>query len=341
MFENTENLTKTIGTKVLESRSGYFLIAQATVRMYSGRGIPVEIRKQSKKLLAMRRHLILALCAASLAPIPALADVFTFSGSGQTGSVQQFTAPVTGEYDIVAFGSSGGGTFGGRSGGLGAEIGGDFNLTAGEILDIYLGGTGQQMGYSGGGGGGSFVVVHTGNAPLVIAGGGGGAGFFGDGKAGQTSVVNIGEGGAGVDGGGGGGFNSPANGGDFDGGGGQGFSTLTGGIGDPTFGGYGGYGGGAGGGIIGGGGGGGYGGGDGGSLSAGNGGGGGGSFLDPSVMDALTMAGENTGNGMVTINQVPAPVPEPGTLSLLALTLLCIAGLRRLGRRRTAAGSSR
>jgi hypothetical protein len=50
-------------------------------------------------------------------------------------------------------------------------------------------------------------------------------------------------------------------------------------------------------------------------------------------MNALMMAGENSGNGMVTVNQVMAPVPEPGTLSLLALTLLAIAGLRKLGRR--------
>jgi hypothetical protein len=86
-----------------------------------------------------RSHLILALCVASLAPIPVLADTFTFNGSGQTGSVQQFTAPTTGEYDIVAYGASGGNGVGG-GGGLGAEMGGDFNLTAGEVLDIYVGG---------------------------------------------------------------------------------------------------------------------------------------------------------------------------------------------------------
>jgi hypothetical protein len=47
---------------------------------------------------------------------------------------------------------------------------------------------------------------------------------------------------------------------------------------------------------------------------------GGGSDLDSSVT-VLEMPGENSGNGMVTINQVTTPVPEPGSLSLLALSL--------------------
>jgi hypothetical protein len=281
-----------------------------------------------------RSHLILALCAACLTPVPVLADSFSY-----TGSVQTFTAPTAGEYDIVAFGASGGDESGkGQGGGLGAEMGGDFNLAAGEILDIYVGGTGGT-GDSGGGGGGTFVVVDMTTAPLVIAGGGGGAGYAGSGGAGQTSVVNAGNGGAGDTtenngGGGGGGFIAPDNGGNGPPGpgeptGGSGFPTLTGGAG---FGG-GGYGGGGGSGKDDGGGGGGYGGGD--AGVGGGGGGGGGSFLDPSVVNALEMAGENSGNGMVTVNQVMAPVPEPGTLSLLGLSVLAIAGLRKLGGRRT------
>ena len=75
--------------------------------------------------------------------------------------------PTTGSYQILAFGAQGGNA----AGGLGAEIGGDFTLTAGESLQIAVGGIG------GGGGGGSFVIS-PGNAPLVIAGGGGGGGGF-------------------------------------------------------------------------------------------------------------------------------------------------------------------
>jgi hypothetical protein len=288
-----------------------------------------------------RSHLILALCLASSAAVPALADTFTFNGSGQTGSVQHFTAPTAGEYDIVAFGASGGNTVV-QVGGLGAEMGGDFNLTAGEVLDVYVGGTGQ-FGGAGGGGGGSFVVVASTTAPLVIAGGGGGGSAGSEkGGGGQTSVVNAGKGGAGNDGGGGGGFNAPVNGGNGVGTttGGSGFPSLTGGNALVPGNGNGGYGGGGGAGGFGGGGGGGYGGGAGGISGPGTDGGlGGGSFLDSSVMNALEMAGENSGNGMVTITPVVAAVPEPGSISLLAFCLVAIPGLRRLARsglRRTA-----
>src|SRR5690348_3057936 len=100
-----------------------------------------------------------------------------------TGSVVPFTVPGTGTYQILAFGAQGGnvsclGMVG--TGGRGAEIGGDFSLAAGEILQIAVGGSGSGVGSivdSSGGGGGSFVVG-PGNTPLVIAGGGGGAGRF-------------------------------------------------------------------------------------------------------------------------------------------------------------------
>src|SRR5262249_18185135 len=123
--------------------------------------------------LVKRIYLLLAMCGASLIPLPALADTFTFMSPG---GVQQFTAPTTGKYDIVAFGASGGNGAGGLGGG-GAEIGGDFNLTMGEVLDIYVGQAGQRGLATGGRGGGSFVVVHSTMAPLVIAGGGGRCGF--------------------------------------------------------------------------------------------------------------------------------------------------------------------
>ncbi len=100
--------------------------------------------------------------AASATPID-----FTY-----TGSLVTFTVPTADTYQILAYGAQGGDSgFPGGTGGRGAEIGGDFILTAGEILEIAVGGAGRGIG----GGGGSFVVG-PGNTPLVIAGGGGGAG---------------------------------------------------------------------------------------------------------------------------------------------------------------------
>jgi hypothetical protein len=201
---------------------------------------------------------------ASLTPIPVLADMFSY-----TGSVQHFTATTAGEYDIVAYGASGGGGFGGSSGGLGAEMGGDFNLTAGEMLDIYVGGTGKNgSSGAGGGGGDTFVVVDMSGSPLVIAGGGGGGG------------------GGGGYGGGSGAFLEPVQ---------------------------------------------------------DDGGGGGGSVLDTSVMNALMMAGENSGNGMVTINQVvTAPVPEPTSVFLLAGVIVWVVfDLKRRFRKKSATHASK
>src|SRR6516162_2103021 len=94
-----------------------------------------------------------------------------------TGSVVDFTVPTTDTYQILAFGAQGGNGNVGTGigvGGLGAEIGGDFSLTAGELLQIAVGGAGLAR--SGGGGGGGSFVVGPGNTPLVIAGGGGGGG---------------------------------------------------------------------------------------------------------------------------------------------------------------------
>jgi PEP-CTERM motif len=306
-------------------------------------GVPIIDRRNiAEYFMFSRSYLTLALCLAPLVTSSVLADTFDF-----TGSVQHFTAPTAGLYDIVAFGAQGGGDAANSvSGGLGAQIGGEFTLTAGEILDIYVGGVGPTPAgdANGGGGGGTFVVPDLmATDPLVIAGGGGGSSLLRDGQGGLTTVVNGGGGGAGNDGGGGGGFTGNGGDGNFlgslSGGGGRGFNNLAGGsgcsaatCGSPASG-NGGYGGGGGGGGLGGGGGGGYGGGNGGtsSLST-SAGGGGGSFLDPSVIDALMMSGENSGAGLVTINPVTA-VPEPGTLSLLMLTLVALRGLHRLARR--------
>src|SRR6202047_3634406 len=102
------------------------------------------------------------------------ATLFDFTYSG---SLVDFTVPTSDTYQILAFGAQGGNsqsfTDGIGAGGRGAEIGGDFSLTAGETLQIAVGGAGgggSFPGNGGGGGGGSFVVG-PGNTPLVIAGG--------------------------------------------------------------------------------------------------------------------------------------------------------------------------
>jgi hypothetical protein len=93
--------------------------------------------------------------------------------SSLRGSVP-FTVPEIGIYDILAFGGSGGESGGG--GGLGAEIAGDFRLTAGEVLSVVIGanGGGPFPCCFPGNGGGTLVLTSTGT-PLVIAGNGGGA----------------------------------------------------------------------------------------------------------------------------------------------------------------------
>jgi hypothetical protein len=127
----------------------------------------------------MRNRLLGASLLALFAWDPAAhAAPFDFS---YTGSLITFTVPVTGTYQIVAFGAQGGGFQVSIEppivglGGMGAEIGGDFDLAAGDSLQIAVGSTGNTDGGGGGGGGGSFVVG-PGNMPLIIAGGGGGTG---------------------------------------------------------------------------------------------------------------------------------------------------------------------
>jgi hypothetical protein len=103
-----------------------------------------------------------------------------------TGKIVTYKVRATGLYQITAYGAQGSENAGylnppGNNvtspGGLGAEIGGDFELDAGDVLQIAVGGVGTDNG----GGGGSFVVG-LGNTPLVIAGGGGAGGF---------SVINL------------------------------------------------------------------------------------------------------------------------------------------------------
>ncbi len=291
----------------------------------------------SKTLWTMAAGIMLFAC-------PTFADTIIYSGS-----VQTYTVGATGLYDITAYGAAGGTGGLGFSGGAGAEMGGDFNLTAGEVLDIYVGGTGGS-GDAGGGGGGTFVVLGAspGGTPLVVAGGGGGGGVFDFGSGGQ--VTHSGTSGGSADplggGGGGGGFGGDGAdaGGPQGGRGGKGYPTLTPGIARGPTSGNGGYGGGGSGSGTGyggnsGGGGGGYSGGTGGGDA--DGGGGGGSYFDSSGTITVAIAGENAGDGYVTVDLVssaPVSTPEPASLALLAVGLLAMAALRKSGQGPSARG---
>jgi len=240
---------------------------------------------------------------ALLTQCTAIAQPVTFNCSGISTT---FTAPATGLYHIVANGAQGGDGFvPNNSGGFGAQVSGDFSLTAGQMLSISVGCVGGTAAFAGGGGGGSFVVF--GATPLLIAAGGGGAGVSSNGSAGNSGPNGGSASGAGgtngsggkggtdfcCNGGGGAGFFSPGGDGSTPGSGGQAYPSLAGGNGFTG----GGFGGGGGGDLEGGGGGGGYSGGGGGGPVV-SGGGGGGSFnasLNPSA------SSNASGNGSVTI----------------------------------------
>jgi hypothetical protein len=270
----------------------------------------------------------LVLLGAVLLTFPLFADTIVYTG---VDGEQQYDITQTGIYEIDAYGAAGGSGYAVSStvsGGMGAEIGGDFTLDAGAVLDLYVGQQGGDASpafHGGGGGGGTFVVLDSTGAPLVVAGGGGGGGptEFTGGNGGTDTSGGSGAGGSAGNSSGGGGF--LGGGASVDGnGGGGGFPSLTGGAGyeGGANGGYGGGGGTAGGG-------GGYTGGDGAACGT-CGGSGGSSYLEPSVAVTIDTAG-NSGDGEVIIDYLgPAPsVPEPASFVLLATTLLGVAVIRK------------
>ena len=95
-----------------------------------------------------------------------------------SSGIQVWTVPRTGEYRIEAIGASGGYSEDSfiKTGGRGARMIGNFNLTKDEIIHVLVGQKGEKgnkNSKTAGGGGGTFVVREN-NKPLIIAGGGGG-----------------------------------------------------------------------------------------------------------------------------------------------------------------------
>lgn len=270
---------------------------------------------------------------------------------GFTGSITTCTVSTTGNYSITAYGAQGGTSQSG-AGGLGAEVAADISLTAGETLELLVGGQGGSfLTGRAGGGGGSFVVEvvgsdPTGFTPLVVAGGGGGRAASGGAAEASTAPAGISSGGAGgIDGNGGSGATAGGGGGFYTSGsngseGGGGMSFLLGGAGGNSNDGLGGFGGGgAGGNSCGGGAGGGYSGGGGGGCSQP--GGGGGSYVFGSLTQLV--GAFNTGNGQIYItlsDTIVLPsdttaVPEPTSLTLFAGGLLAL-GAKLRGKRKSA-----
>ena len=275
-----------------------------------------------------------------LLPVSSLAQKVTFNFNGNI--FQSYTVPADGWYLLDAIGAQGGasGNYVVKHGGKGAWMQGYAYLTAGDVLQIAVGGAGGQgqnygnnVSGGGGGGGSSIVKVVDGQLePLLFAGGGGGGAANYDGSPGLTS--HDGERGRIGDdkiGGAGGASYFWSGGTQYDeysaiyedqprayGGEAYVSGNFGGDAGDLGMGGNGGWGGGGEGGaekssyIIankdgGGGGGGGYSGGGGGDK--GDGGGGGGSYVDASLDTTLCWAvpDYNWGDGLVAITPVSGP----------------------------------
>jgi hypothetical protein len=231
-----------------------------------------------------------------------------------TGGLQSWPVPagVT-SIRIEAAGASGGGNDRDAPGGLGAKVTGSFAVTPGEVLQIIVGGKGEDHPFSGGGGGGTFIARGFAGFSnfvsaniLLIAGGGGGADFGlpGGSSFGFESTAD-GLGGMGTRDSGGGG-SAEQNGGGGTLGGQAAIIGAAGGAGD----GPGGFGGGGGGDFFGGGGGGGATGGNGGDGAPGA----GGTSFNGGGNPVNTRAA-NAGDGFVFISYTGFVDTEPPTVS--------------------------
>ena len=128
-----------------------------------------------------------------------------------TQGIQEWKVPATGKYSIRTLGAKGGDNSVNTVAkpGLGADMYGEFDLVAGDVLKILVGQTGGETNIAcggayraSGGGGGSFVTSSS-NVPLIVAGGGNGVGwqsFTANGPG--AKVTNTGTGGGNRTGGG-------------------------------------------------------------------------------------------------------------------------------------------
>ncbi|WP_437827854.1 endo-1,C4-beta-glucanase [Sorangium sp. So ce1153] len=120
-------------------------------------------------------------------------DGVSYEGPTGPPALQSWTVQESGVYRITAVGARGASASQATnvSGGCGAQIAGDFTLSAGDNVAILVGQKGTSAPYSGGGGGGTFVTLN--GSPLVIAGGGGGvrSGALVNGRNGSVSTAGV------------------------------------------------------------------------------------------------------------------------------------------------------
>lgn len=125
-----------------------------------------------------------------------------------TGSVQTFTVPFCVSTVTItcygaqgAAGGAGGNSAAGGTGGLGAQVSGVYPVSAGNVLNIYVGGagTGTAGGYNGGGNAGSVSTNTT--IPSNAGGGGGASDVRLNGAALANRIITAGGGGGGGAGG--------------------------------------------------------------------------------------------------------------------------------------------
>lgn len=148
-------------------------------------------------------YLLLVLSCLS---IVAFGQSTTFSYSG---SVTRYVVPAGVTLINISASGAQGGSSSYYSGGLGANMGGNFTVTPGQVLKIIAGQQPSAGSYNvGGGGGGSFVWDSASSTLLIAAGGGGGGGYSSSAGAGLNAVTtNNGTSGAGgYNGGGVGGY---------------------------------------------------------------------------------------------------------------------------------------
>ena len=144
----------------------------------------------------------LAATPAAMAQAVAVTQTFSYQ-TGSPAPVQQFTVPAgNAQVTITAEGGTGwSASYGGGAGGEGAAVTATVPVTAGETLNVVVGGDagadgntcdaygaygacggpgagagGSSPSYGGGGGGGGSEVSDSSGNPLVVAGGGGGGG---------------------------------------------------------------------------------------------------------------------------------------------------------------------
>lgn len=254
---------------------------------------------------------------------------FAPTGTGRTGSTQDYTVPTTASFIITAVGATGGyaylnGTTTVNPGGTGTSMYGEFALTAGNVIRFMVGQAGANNASNpasrgGGGGGATFVYNVTTATLLMVAGGGGGGGQYANGTLKNANLTadgsagTVGGGAAGTAPNGGGATSYGGGGGGYSGNGansgyGQGgLSYTNGGTGgalsnDGADGGYGG----GGGSYAGAGGGGGYGGGGAGGWSLSGDGGGGGSYNTGTNQTNIAQVGTAAGSAsIVAANMAP------------------------------------